>query len=277
VVTPLHTLLEPVITIARDAGQQIRTIYEAGQYQSLTKSDNTPVTSADLAAHEWIVTALRTLTPDTPILSEEDADIPLSTRQNWNEYWLIDPLDGTQEFIAGSGEFAVNIALVRDHQPVLGVIYAPMSEVWYYACQGHGAYKRHGDQTEAIHSRDVGPGDALKIAVSRRQRREAVMSRLDEQREYLLLPFGSASLKSCMVAEGTADCYLRLGPTGEWDTGASQCIVEEAGGRIVDTCYQPLSYNERESLENPNYMVLGCQSLPWQEILPPGPECYSAE
>ncbi len=275
--TPLQALLEPVITIARDAGQQIRTIYEAGQYQSLTKSDNTPVTSADLAAHEAIIAALRTLTPNTPILSEEDAEIPLSTRQRWTEYWLIDPLDGTQEFIAGSGEFAVNIALVRDHHPVLGVIYAPMSDLCYFAARGQGAFKREAGEDRAIFSRNVGPQDTLKIAVSRRQRREAVMSRLDEQREYLLLPFGSASLKSCMVAEGLADCYLRLGPTGEWDTGASQCIVEEAGGKIVDTCYQPLSYNRRESLENPNYMVLGCQSLPWPEILPPGPECYLPE
>ncbi|WP_315900214.1 3'(2'),5'-bisphosphate nucleotidase CysQ [Ferrimonas balearica] len=275
--TPLHTLLEPVITIARDAGLQIRSIYEAGQYQALTKSDNTPVTSADLAAHESIVAALKHLTPDTPILSEEDAEIPLSTRQSWAEYWLIDPLDGTQEFIAGSGEFAVNIALVRDHQPVLGVIYAPMSDICYYGAKGQGAFKREEGLSIPIHSRDVGPEDALKIAVSRRQRREAVMSRLDEKREYLLLPFGSASLKSCMVAEGKADCYLRLGPTGEWDTGASQCIVEEAGGKIVDTCYQPLSYNQRESLENPNYMVLGSQKLPWPEILPPGPECYLPE
>ncbi|MBY6187846.1 3'(2'),5'-bisphosphate nucleotidase CysQ [Marinobacter hydrocarbonoclasticus] len=273
----MQPLLEPVIAIARDAGQQIRAIYEAGQYQALTKSDNTPVTSADLAAHEAIIAALRQLTPEIPILSEEDADIPLSTRQGWPEYWLIDPLDGTQEFIAGSGEFAVNIALVRDHQPVLGVIYAPISEVCYFGAKAFGAFKREAGQDKPIRCRDVAVGDPLKIAVSRRQRREAVMSRLDDQRQYLLLPFGSASLKSCMVAEGEADCYLRLGPTGEWDTGASQCIVEEAGGKIVDTCYQPLSYNRRDSLENPNYMVLGNQSLPWPEILPPGPECYVPE
>ncbi|MBY5994000.1 3'(2'),5'-bisphosphate nucleotidase CysQ [Ferrimonas balearica] len=262
------------MTIAREAGQQIRGIYEAGEYQSLTKSDNTPVTSADLAAHESILSALRALTPNIPILSEEDAEVPLAERRTWQEYWLIDPLDGTQEFIARSGEFAVNIALVRDHRPVLGVIYAPMSETWYYACQGGGAFKRQGETRQAIHARVVKPGDELRIAVSRRQRKEAVMERLDEQRRYLLLPFGSASLKSCMVAEGEADCYLRLGPTGEWDTGASQCIVEEAGGRIVDTCYQALSYNKRETLENPNYMVLGSQALPWPEILPPGPECF---
>nr|WP_067661568.1 3'(2'),5'-bisphosphate nucleotidase CysQ [Ferrimonas marina] len=255
--------------IATSAGQRIRDIYEQGQFEELTKADNTPVTTADLTAHQYIVTALAKLTPEIPILSEEDADIPLSERQHWHTYWLIDPLDGTQEFIAGSGEFAVNIALIEQGVPVMGVIYAPISEVCYYATRGNGAFKYQAGELTPIHSRTVAPQQALKIAVSRRQRREAVLSRLDNQRDYELVPFGSASLKSCMVAEGAADCYLRLGPTGEWDTGASQCIVAEAGGVIVDTQYQPLSYNERESLENPNYMVLGSQALPWREILPP--------
>ncbi|GAA5193032.1 3'(2'),5'-bisphosphate nucleotidase CysQ [Ferrimonas gelatinilytica] len=265
----LNALLDPVIGIARQAGERIRSIYEQGQYEALTKSDNTPVTTADLAAHRHIVEALTALTPDIPILSEEDTHIPLADRRNWSQYWLIDPLDGTQEFIAGSGDFAVNICLVDQGVPVMGVIYAPMSETCYYACRGEGAFKHQGGKVVDIRSRDVRDGEALKIAVSRRQRREYVLDRLDPSREYELVPFGSASLKSCMVAEGRADCYLRLGPTGEWDTGASQCIVSEAGGTLVDTLYQPLSYNQRESLENPNYMVLGSQALPWREILPP--------
>ncbi|GAA4891236.1 3'(2'),5'-bisphosphate nucleotidase CysQ [Ferrimonas pelagia] len=265
----LQSLLDPVMDIAIQAGKQIRQIYEQGEYEALTKSDNTPVTSADLAAHRMIVSALTQLTPEIPILSEEDADIPLAERCHWQSYWLIDPLDGTQEFIAGSGDFAVNIALIERGRPALGVIYAPMTEACYYACRGHGAFKFQRGEAQAIHSRSVAQGEALKIAVSRRQRRETVIARLDPSRHYELVPFGSASLKSCMVAEGAADCYLRLGPTGEWDTGASQCIVSEAGGVIVDTLYQPLSYNERESLENPNYMVLGSQALPWQTILPP--------
>ncbi|WP_298440606.1 3'(2'),5'-bisphosphate nucleotidase CysQ [uncultured Ferrimonas sp.] len=265
----LQSLLEPVIAIATTAGTKILEIYENGQFEELTKSDNTPVTSADLAAHQYIIHALAALAPEIPILSEEDADIPFAQRRNWQRYWLIDPLDGTQEFIAGSGDFAVNIALIEEGVPIMGVIYAPVSKVCYFATRGHGAFKRVNDHTVAIHSRSVAADENLKIAVSRRQRRESILARLNDHWNYDLVPFGSASLKSCMVAEGEADCYLRLGPTGEWDTGASQCVVAEAGGVIVDTLYQPLSYNERESLENPNYMVLGSQQLPWRDILPP--------
>ncbi|QIZ78422.1 3'(2'),5'-bisphosphate nucleotidase CysQ [Ferrimonas lipolytica] len=265
----LQSLLEPVIDIAVIAGNKIRDIYDAGQFEELTKSDNTPVTSADLAAHHYIVDALTLLTPDIPILSEEDANIPLDERVQWQRYWLIDPLDGTQEFIAGSGDFAVNIALIEAGVPAMGVIYAPISEVCYFATRGNGAFKREAGVTKSIHSRVVAANDKLKIAVSRRQRKQSILDRLSDQWQYDLVPFGSASLKSCMVAEGEADCYLRLGPTGEWDTGASQCVVVEAGGIIVDTLYQPLSYNQRESLENPNYMVLGSQQLPWQQVLPP--------
>ncbi|WP_028112682.1 3'(2'),5'-bisphosphate nucleotidase CysQ [Ferrimonas kyonanensis] len=266
-----NTLLEPVIEIARQAGEQIRTIYEHGHYQEITKSDNTPVTSADLAAHELIVAALTKLAPEIPILSEEDADIPLSDRQGWGRYWLIDPLDGTQEFIAGSGDFAVNIALIDNHVPVMGVVYAPISQVCYFAVQGMGAFKRANGVNSAIHSREASQVDKeMVIAVSRRQRLEAVTDLLEPGRNYRFVPFGSASLKSCMVAEGEADVYLRLGPTGEWDTGASQCIVEQAGGRILDIDLQPLSYNERESLENPNYLVMGAPTLPWREILQHG-------
>ncbi|WP_028116514.1 3'(2'),5'-bisphosphate nucleotidase CysQ [Ferrimonas senticii] len=267
----LQSLIEPVIAIAQQAGDKIREIYLNGQYQQLTKTDNTPVTSADLAAHQLILQSLASLTPDLPILSEEDAEIPFADRCQWQQYWLIDPLDGTQEFIAGSGDFAVNIALIDHGVPVLGVIYAPMSEICYFAHRGGGAFKRHNGINLAIHSRKVQADQPLRIAVSRRQQRQRILERLSQQWRYDLIPYGSASLKSCMVAEGLADCYLRLGPTGEWDTGASQCIVAEAGGMIVDTCYQPLSYNERESLENPNYMVLGSQQLPWREILPPQP------
>ncbi|BDY03163.1 3'(2'),5'-bisphosphate nucleotidase CysQ [Ferrimonas sp. YFM] len=264
----ISTLLEPAIEIARQAGERIREIYEEGQFQEITKSDNTPVTTADLAAHDLIVSALTQLAPEIPILSEEDADIPLADRQNWHRYWLIDPLDGTQEFIAGSGDFAVNIALVENHRPILGVVYAPISRACYFAVDGKGAFKRMDGRDSPIHSREASEAEQeMVIAVSRRQRLDAVTQLLEPGRNYRFIPFGSASLKSCMVAEGEADLYLRLGPTGEWDTGASQCIVEQAGGRILDIELNPLSYNERESLENPNYLVLGAPALPWHQIL----------
>ncbi len=266
-----QSLLEPIIAIAVAAGCKIREIYELGDFDQVTKSDDTPVTCADLAAHHLIVDALKVLTPEIPILSEEDANIPYTTRRLWHRYWLIDPLDGTQEFIAGSGDFAVNIALVEHGTPVMGVIYAPISDTCYFALQGGGAFKRTQAGTTPIHSRTGNTPTRLTIAVSRRQQQERILSLLSKHWRYDLMPFGSASLKSCLVAEGQADCYLRLGPTGEWDTAASQCVVAEAGGLIVDTGYQPLSYNERESLENPNYMVLGSPQLPWLEILPPLP------
>ncbi|TKB47663.1 3'(2'),5'-bisphosphate nucleotidase CysQ [Ferrimonas sediminicola] len=267
----MSTLLEPAIEIARQAGERIREIYEEGQFQEIIKSDNTPVTTADLAAHDLIVSALTRLAPEIPILSEEDADIPLSERRRWRRYWLIDPLDGTQEFIAGSGDFAVNIALVENHKPIMGVVYAPISRVCYFAIQGRGAFKRSDGRDTRIHTRDGSEAKReMVIAVSRRQQLEAVTQLLESGRNYRFIPFGSASLKSCMVAEGEADLYLRLGPTGEWDTGASQCIVEQAGGRILDIDLNPLSYNQRESLENPNYLVLGAPELPWNSILQHG-------
>ncbi|NLS13938.1 3'(2'),5'-bisphosphate nucleotidase CysQ [Vibrio sp. SM6] len=267
----LSPLIPNVIEIARSAGQLILDIYEKKTYDAFIKSDDTPVTSADIAAHKLIVERLSELTPDIPVLSEEAADISLQQRQKWNRYWLVDPLDGTQEFIARSGDFATIIALVENHQPVMGVVYAPVSGVTYYAYQGKGAWKIpdmadnvkiHTHQHEQVEQ-------SIAIAISRRQDINRITNKLSPNWNYELIPLGSAALKACLVAEGAVDCYLRLGPTGEWDTAATQCIVEEAGGRILSTSLTPLSYNERDTLENPNFIVLGDESLPWKEILLP--------
>jgi 3'(2'), 5'-bisphosphate nucleotidase len=261
--------LPAVIEIARSAGQLILDIYEKKEYEEYTKSDETPVTSADIAAHKFIVEKLSELTPDIPVLSEEDADISLDKRSQWGRYWLVDPLDGTQEFIARSGDFATIIALVENHQPVMGVVYGPVSGVTYYAYQGKGAWKIP-DMSESVkiktHQHD-GQAHPIAIAISRRQDINRITNRMCSAWNYDLVPLGSAALKACLVAEGAVDCYLRLGPTGEWDTAATQCIVEEAGGRILSTQLAPLSYNERDTLENPNFIVLGDESLPWDEIL----------
>ncbi|MFQ6372249.1 3'(2'),5'-bisphosphate nucleotidase CysQ [Shewanella sp. YIC-542] len=261
-------LLEQAIEIATEAGKMIRTIYQQGDFQRELKADHTPVTSADIAAHKLISQRLSALTPDIPVLSEEAADIPLSQRQHWSCYWLVDPLDGTGEFIAGSGDFSVIIALVRQHRPVLGVVYVPMKEDCYYAVAGHGAFKRsHGAQAQ-IHSRQLQPqAQTLRLAVSRRQDPEKVLQLFRQPDNCQLLPLGGAALKSCLVAEGRADCYVRVGPTGEWDTGAAQIIIEEAGGRLLDTSLQPLTYNERDTLENPNFIVMGAPRLAWEQIL----------
>lgn len=265
----LSALLPQVIDIARTAGQLILDIYQSKQYQEYTKSDETPVTSADLAAHKLINQRLSELTPDIPVLSEEAADISLEKRAQWSRYWLVDPLDGTQEFIARSGDFATIIALVENNKPVMGVVYGPVSGVTYYAYQGKGAWKiPEMNESLKIHThKHELPGQSIAIAISRRQDINRITSRMSSAWNYDLVPLGSAALKACLVAEGAVDCYLRLGPTGEWDTAATQCIVEEAGGRILSTYLEPLSYNERDTLENPNFIVLGDADLPWNDIL----------
>ncbi|PCS21119.1 3'(2'),5'-bisphosphate nucleotidase CysQ [Candidatus Enterovibrio escicola] len=265
----LSKLLQPVIEIARESGQVILNIYQCSDFKQRIKSDNTPVTSADLAAHKLVTEKLTVLTPDIPVLSEEDASIPLKERERWHRYWLVDPLDGTQEFIAGSGDFATIIALMEKNQPVMGVVYRPVLKIFYYAIRGHGAWKVMPDGKRIRlsvlkHCNDV---RSLSIAISRWQDVSIITGRLTSSRSYDLVLLGSASLKSCLVAEGGVDCYLRLGPTGEWDTAATQCIVEESGGRILDMTLSPLSYNERDSLVNPNFIVLGDTGLPWREIV----------
>ena len=265
----LSHLLPQVIEIARSAGQMILEIYEKKQYEAYTKSDETPVTSADIAAHKLITERLSELTPDIPVLSEEDADISLEQRAQWERYWLVDPLDGTQEFIARSGDFATIIALVDNNKPTMGVVYGPVSGVTYYAYSGKSAWKipDMSDSVKIHTHKHEQPGQSIAIAISRRQDINRITSRMSSAWNYDLIPLGSAALKACLVAEGAVDCYLRLGPTGEWDTAATQCIVEEAGGRILSTQLEPLSYNERETLENPNFIVLGDADLPWNEIL----------
>lgn len=264
--------LPSVIEVARSAGQLILDIYETKQYEAFVKSDETPVTSADIAAHKLIMQKLTELTPDIPVLSEEDADISLTKRAEWERYWLVDPLDGTQEFIARSGDFATIIALIENNRPVMGVCYAPVSGVTYYAYRGKGAWKiPEMSDSEHVpiytHKHEQGQKQSIGIAISRRQDINRITGRMSSAWNYDLVPLGSAALKACLVAEGAVDCYLRIGPTGEWDTAATQCIVEEAGGRILSTHLEPLSYNERETLENPNFIVLGDEGLPWDEIL----------
>lgn len=265
----LSHLLPSVIEIARSAGQLILEIYEKKDYEEYTKSDDTPVTSADLAAHKLISQRLSDLTPDIPVLSEEAADISLEKRSQWDRYWLVDPLDGTQEFIARSGDFSTIIALIEHNKPVMGVVYGPVSGVTYYAYHGKGAWKIPdlNDSVKIKTHRHELPNQPIAMAISRRQDINRITSRMSPKWNYDLVPLGSAALKACLVAEGAVDCYLRLGPTGEWDTAATQCIVEEAGGRILSTQLEPLSYNERETLENPNFIVLGDADLPWAEIL----------
>lgn len=266
----MERLLEIAKQAAVEAGKAVLEIYDSGDFKSYQKDDESPVTSADYEANEIICRILQAETPDIPIMSEESKHELLSDRKNWSRYWLIDPIDGTQEFIARSGDFAVNIALIENNQPVIGVIYWPTGETLFFAQKDRGAYKISPSENKQIKVRkleDPAQG-VLMIAISRRQSREGVMSRMNGERTYQTVPMGSCSLKSCTIAEGKADVFMRLGVTGEWDTGASQCIVSEAGGKILTAAdLEPLTYNERESVENPNFVVLGDQNVDWRNIV----------
>ncbi|KUM52104.1 MULTISPECIES: 3'(2'),5'-bisphosphate nucleotidase CysQ [Rheinheimera] len=263
----LSKLLDPVKSAAREAGAELWQLYQSGDFQQQQKADLSPVTSADLAANRIIINRLSELTPDIPIISEESHLIPLAQRQHWPRYWLIDPMDGTQEFVAKSGDFAVSIALVEHGWPALGVIYWPKEEVMYYASRGNGAFKQRRNLINRMRVNQHQAGQTLKIAVSRRQPLQPIVDLLQSQHDVEYIALGSCSLKSCLVAEGKADCYMRLGPTGEWDTGAVHVIVEEAGGKILDSEFTPLSYNQRDTLANPDFMVMGQASIPWPKLI----------
>ncbi|MDZ7747460.1 MAG: 3'(2'),5'-bisphosphate nucleotidase CysQ [Halofilum sp. (in: g-proteobacteria)] len=253
----LEALLPDVIELAHRAGSAILEVYNrAAGYDIEDKADNSPLTTADIASHEIIDAGLRSLRPDLPILSEESAEIAFSERASWHTYWLVDPLDGTREFIKRNGEFTVNIALVDDGVPVLGVVHAPVIDTDYYAARGSGAWKRVGDApAEAIGVAPVA-GERVRVAGSRSHAGERLAAFLDRLGPHELRPMGS-SLKSCLVAEGAADLYPRLGPTSEWDTAAAQAVVEAAGGQVTDTAMRPLRYNQDESLLNPDFLVFG--------------------
>lgn len=256
--------LEPqVIAVAKAAGQAILEIY-AGSFTVQDKADKTPLTEADLAAHQTIVQGLAELAVDYPVLSEEDV-VPFEQRRQWTTYWLVDPLDGTKEFIKRNGEFGVNIALVHQHRPVLGVVFAPVLERTYVASLGNGAYVINGaGQREVIEVSEA--EQPIRITASRSHpgpRTEAYLNTLaQELGELSIVPMGS-SLKSCVVAEGRADIYPRLGKTSEWDTAACQIIVEEAGGTMQTLHGSPMRYNTKESLLNPEFMVVGDDSKDW--------------
>ena len=230
------------------------------------KADESPITLADRAAHEIRARELAALTPSSPVLSEEaEAAHAFAVRGGWPELWLVDPLDGTKEFISRNGEFTVNVALVRDHQPVLGVVAAPALGLTYYAAVDHGAFRAHDGQTpEAIRVRPA--ADPLVVVGSRSHRGDSLDGLLARLGAHELRPMGSA-LKFCLVAEGSADFYPRLGPTSEWDTAAAQAVLEVAGGAVTTLDGQPLRYNRRDTLLNPFFLAFGDLSRHWTALL----------
>lgn len=263
----LEALIPAVVDLAHNAARRILKIYQSPDIEIEHKADNSPVTSADLAANNVIQAGLDLLTPDWPILSEERCDIPYSQRQKWSRYWLIDPLDGTRQFISGKGQFSVNIALIEGHSPVLGVVLTPQNNVLYYAWKDGGAWRKDPSKpAHQIRCKAVNRGH-VRITSNHSQAKGQFAIFLNNIGGYQHLRMGS-SVKSCMIAEGLADLYPRLGDTSEWDTAAAQIIVEEAGGHIVDTAMRPLRYNTKDCLLNPHFFVSGDKQMDWSRCLP---------
>jgi 3'(2'), 5'-bisphosphate nucleotidase len=261
----LSPLIDPLVALAAEAGKAILEVY-ASDFDVQAKDDESPITKADMASHHLILAGLQELTPDLPILSEESGLPDFEERGRWNPYWLIDPLDGTKEFVNRNGEFTVNIALIEDHQPVLGVVHVPVRDTTYYGCRGVGAAKRvEGGQPERI---GVATASASPVrVVGSRSHRGASLDRfLENLGDFEMHPTGS-SLKFCLVAEGEADIYPRLGPTSEWDTAAAQAVVEQAGGVVLELDGTPLSYNNKPDILNPHFLVAGPRDHDWLGVI----------
>lgn len=242
----LFTQLQP---IARSAGAAIMEIYQQDDFELQVKSDASPVTAADLAAHHVLLAALMPLLPDCPVVSEEDAESQ-RYRVSTGRFWLVDPLDGTKEFLARNGEFTVNIALIDGGKPVLGVVYAPAIDALYWGGKTLGAWRQVADAVEPI---AVVAGDICRVVASKSHLNEETRTFIDGLGEHELVQAGS-SLKLCRVAEGSADIYPRLAPTCEWDTAAAHAVVEGAGGLVLDTQGNSLRYGKDEVL-NPSFIV----------------------
>ena len=248
-------MINDILAIARNAGEAILNIYER-DFVTYEKSDQSPLTEADLAAHEVIVTGLKALTPNLPVLSEESSTNSWEERKQWSKYWLVDPLDGTKEFIKRNGEFTVNIALIEDHKPVMGVVYAPVLRRFYFADE-NGAYRQ--DQGSEAVKLSVAPridDRPWNVVASRSHMSDETKTFIEKLGECELVSMGS-SLKLCLVAEGAADVYPRFALTSEWDTAAAQCVVERAGGSVVTPEFEPLLYNTKDSFLNSFFIVCG--------------------
>ncbi len=259
------SLLPGLLRLVADAERAILEVYASAAHEVEYKQDDSPITRADRAAHEILSAGLARLAPDVPVLSEESAEQHArEVRGRWREFWLVDPLDGTREFIHRNGEFTVNVALIREHRPVLGVVGAPVLGLTYYGAEGLGAFRAAtGTAPTAIHVRPA--ADPLVVVGSRSHRGDSLDGVLARLGPHELRPMGS-SLKFCLVAEGSADFYPRLGPTMEWDTAAAQAVVEAAGGAVTTLDGRPLRYNERDTLLNPHFLAVGDVRREWHRL-----------
>ncbi|WP_111495369.1 MULTISPECIES: 3'(2'),5'-bisphosphate nucleotidase CysQ [Marinobacter] len=249
----LSSLLPEVIRIAEAASEKVLAIYQT-DFSVEHKDDKSPVTAADLASHDVIVKGLKALTPDIPILSEESANAPWSERREWQRFWLVDPIDGTKDFVNRNGEFTVNIALIEDNAPVMGVVTAPALGTVYWGIVGEGAGKRDAEGNEqrlAV----VEPPASKRVVASKNHLNDETRAFIEQLGEHCLVQAGS-SLKFCRIAEGAADIYPRIGPTCEWDTGAAQAVLEAAGGKVRKLDGSPVTYGKEDVL-NPFFVASG--------------------
>jgi len=262
----INQYINPTIEVARRAGKVITEIYHS-KFAICEKQDRSPVTDADLAANQIILEGLAEFAPDIPTISEESDPVPFGTRANWQQYWLIDPLDGTKEFIKHRDEFTVNIALIRNHTPILGIIQIPTQDICYFATQGGGAYKKIGDSTPVKIKTNKTDHDNFGVIVGNHVSDSRTLDAFRKEiGPHQITRIGS-SIKTCLIAEGLADVYPRFGPTSEWDTAAAQCIIEEAGGKLTDMMLKPLRYNTKESFLNPYFISFANAKKDWATIL----------
>jgi 3'(2'), 5'-bisphosphate nucleotidase len=261
-------LLDAICEIARRAGHAILEVYGRADFAVARKSDDSPLTEADEVAHSIISGALEQLAPRLPVLSEESVPAEPATRRGWPRYWLVDPLDGTKEFLKRNGEFTVNIALIEGQRAVLGAVFAPALDRMYFGAAGVGAWRRDAGEAAkpiAVRRNATTP---LRVVGSRSHPSPELAAYLAALPAYEITDMGS-SLKICLVAEGAADIYPRLGPTSEWDTAAAQAILESAGGRMIDVAGQPLRYNSKDGLLNPHFLAFGDQQRDWLAPIQP--------
>jgi 3'(2'), 5'-bisphosphate nucleotidase len=262
--TDPNKLLLDVTALAREAGRAILEVY-ASSFSVQEKADSSPLTEADLRSEKLILAGLRRIAPEIPVLSEETGQSAWAVRRNWSRLWVVDPLDGTKEFVRRNGEFTVNIALVDNHRPVLGIVHAPALERDYFACEGIGAFRsdaRAAGRPIRVSRRGSG---AVRVVGSRSHRGSSLDGFLSRVGAHELVEVGS-SLKLCLVAEGSADVYPRLGPTCEWDTAAGQCVLEQAGGQVLKLDGEPLEYNREDTL-NPNFVGFGDAGTDWLALV----------
>ena len=247
------SILPEVLKIADAASEKVMSIYMT-DFKVDYKADESPITAADIASHNVIVEGLSNLSEDIPILSEEGAEIPWSERKHWQRFWLIDPIDGTKDFTQRTDEFTVNIALIENGEPILGVVTAPALKEAYWGLRGQGAYKR--DNTGHVQRISVAPpGEAKRVVASKNYLNEDTKAFIDKLGAHELVQAGS-SLKFCKIAEGHADIYPRLAPTCEWDTGAAHAVLSAAGGKVETLEGKPLQYGKEDVL-NPHFIASG--------------------